>query len=251
MDGAMGSRGALLFDPYSDDPHNRGLKLIDEDVLRATTEQALRSGWQVCTHAIGDRGNALVLDAYEAAQKAVPDAKDARPRVEHAQVVRRADVARFREANIIASMQPSHASTDKRWADARLGANTDRVAGAYAWGWFRDDRVTMAFGSDFPVEIPNPSWGLFAAITRRDESGHPPGGWHPEHILPIDEALRLFTAGSAFASFEESRLGRIAPGFQADLTILDRDPCAVSPADLLVIKVVRVIIAGQDETPTP
>jgi predicted amidohydrolase YtcJ len=249
MDGAMGSRGALLFEPYRDDPHNRGLKLIDETVLRATTEQALRTGWQVCTHAIGDRGNAMVLDAYEKAQKAVPDAKDARLRVEHAQVVRRADVARFREGGIIASMQPSHASTDKRWADARLGAGSDRVAGAYAWGWFRDEKVALAFGSDFPVEVTSPFWGLYAAITRRDEDGQPPGGWHPEHLLTIEEALRHFTAGSARASFDEGRFGRIAPGFQADLTVIDRNLFRATPAEVLAARVVLTVIAGRDETP--
>src|SRR5690606_8825842 len=133
-------------------------QLIDAEVLRETTVAALKYGWQVCTHAIGDRGNALVLDAYASALQSVPEAADPRLRVEHAQVVRFEDVARFRELGVIASMQPSHASTDQRWADDRLGEGTPRVAGAYAWSWFRDAGVCLAFGSDFPVEIPEPSW---------------------------------------------------------------------------------------------
>lgn len=243
IDGAMGSRGGLLFEPYSDDPGNVGLQLIDENVLEQTTVAALRHGWQVCTHAIGDKGNALVLDAYANALKAVPEAKDARLRIEHAQVVRKADVERFRSLGIIASMQPSHASTDKRWADARLGP--DRVDGAYAWGWFRDAGVKMAFGSDFPVEVVNPFWGLFAAITRQDESGNPPSGWHAEHLLTLEDALRYHTAGSAYAAFEERRLGTLEVGKRADITVIDRDPFKVSPGEVLQAKVTATIIDGE------
>ncbi len=187
IDGAMGSRGGLLFEPYHDDPKNSGLQLIDPKVLEATTTAALRNGWQVATHAIGDKGNALVLDAYAAARKAVPEARNPRLRIEHAQVVRKEDVRRFAELGVIASMQPSHASDDMRWADARLGPR--RVDGAYAWRWFADARVPLAFGSDFPVEIVNPFWGLYAAITRQDADGRPPGGWHPEHRLSLEDAL--------------------------------------------------------------
>ena len=221
IDGAMGSRGALLFRPYEDDPANQGLLLIDPKVLEATTVAALRHGWQVATHAIGDRGNALVLDAYEAALKAVPEARDARLRVQHAQVVRREDVRRFAELGIIASMQPAHASSDMRWADARLGPG--RVDGAYAWQWFLDAKVPLAFGSDFPVEIVNPFWGLYAAITRQDADGKLPGGWHPEQRMTVEEALRGFTSGSAFAAFAEDRLGMFKVGMQADLTLVEQD----------------------------
>jgi predicted amidohydrolase YtcJ len=245
IDGAMGSRGALMFEPYADDPHNAGLQLIDEDVLRRTTEAALRHGWQVCTHAIGDRGNALVLDAYGAALGAVPGAKDARLRVEHAQVVRRADVARFRELGVIASMQPSHAATDKRWADLRLGADSGRVRGAYAWRWFLDEGVRVAFGSDFPVEEPSPFWGLYAAVTRRDAEGRPPGGWHPDQVLTMEEALRGFTAGSAFAAFDEGRLGVLKVGLRADVTVIDRDLFEVPPEEVLGAKVLATIIEGE------
>ena len=243
IDGAMGSSGALLFEPYEDDPSNLGLSLIDPGRLRAASIAALENGWQVCTHAIGDRGNALVLDAYEAALEAVPDADDPRLRVEHAQVVRPADVERFAAHGIIASMQPSHASSDMRWADRRLGP--DRVLGAYAWRWFRDSGVPMAFGSDFPVEVVSPFWGLYAAVTRKDLRGEPPGGWHAEHLLSLHEALRGFTAGAAFASFDEGRLGALKPGYRADLTIIDRDPFDGPPSDLLDVEVLGTIIDGE------
>jgi predicted amidohydrolase YtcJ len=244
-DGAMGSRGALLFEPYADDPGNSGLQLIDPDHLRAITEAALRHGWQVCTHAIGDRANAQVLDAYAAALRAVPEARDPRLRVEHAQAVRRAVVAQFQELGVIASMQPAHAGTDQRWSDARLGPGTERAAGAYAWRWFLDAGVPLAFGSDFPVEVANPLWGLYVAITRQNETGQPPGGWHPEQRITLDEALRGYTAGAAYAAFAEDRLGTLKVGQRADVTLLDRDPFRVPPAELLKASVTRTIIDGE------
>jgi predicted amidohydrolase YtcJ len=243
IDGAMGSRGALLFEPYHDDEASKGLSLVDPRLLEATTAAALRNGWQVATHAIGDRGNALVLGAYEAALKAVPQARDPRLRIEHAQVVRKADVRRFADLGIIASMQPSHASDDMRWADARLGPR--RVDGAYAWRWFQDAKVAMAFGSDFPVEIVNPFWGIYAAITRQDAEGKPPGGWHPEQRLSLDEALRGFTSGAALSAFAENRAGMLRSGMRADLTIVDRDLYKVSPKELLEAKVTMTVIDDQ------
>jgi predicted amidohydrolase YtcJ len=243
IDGAMGSRGALLFEPYHDDPKNKGLTLIDPNVLEATVTTALKHHWQVATHAIGDRANALVLDAYASAMKKVPDAHDPRLRIEHAQVVRKEDVPRFAASRIIASMQPSHASTDKRWADARLGPG--RVDGAYAWQWFREGKAAIAFGSDFPVEIPSPFWGLYAAVTRQDASGEPEGGWHPDQRLALEDALRYFTAGSAYASFDENRLGVLKPGYRADLTIVDRDLFNVLPKEMLESRVVMTVIDGE------
>jgi predicted amidohydrolase YtcJ len=243
IDGAMGSRGGLLFEPYHDDPGNSGLLLIDAKVLEATTTAALRHGWQVATHAIGDKGNAMVLDAYAAARHAVPEAHNPRLRIEHAQVVRKDDVDRFRKLGVIASMQPSHASDDMRWADARLGPG--RVDGAYAWRWFDDAGVPLAFGSDFPVEIVNPFWGMYAAITRQDPAGRPAGGWHPEHLLSLEEALRGFTSGSAYASFAEDRLGILKTGFRADLTVVDRDLFQARPSEVLATKVLMTIIDGK------
>jgi predicted amidohydrolase YtcJ len=243
IDGAMGSRGGLLFEPYADDPGNTGLQLIDPGVLKATTTEALRRGWQVCTHAIGDRGNALVLDAYAAALEAVPEAKDPRLRVEHAQVVRKADVPRFQALGIIASMQPSHASDDMRWADARLGPG--RVDGAYAWRWFLDAGVPLAFGSDFPVEVVNPFWGVYAALTRQDERGHPPGGWHPDQRMTLDETLHAFTSGAAHAAFDEDRLGALKVGMRADVTVVDRDLFKVEPMKVLRSRVTMTIVDGE------
>jgi predicted amidohydrolase YtcJ len=243
IDGAMGSRGALLFEPYQDDPANKGLLLIDPKVLEATTEAALKNGWQVATHAIGDRGNALVLDAYAAALKAVPQARDPRLRIEHAQVVRREDVPRFTALGVIASMQPSHASDDMRWADARLGPG--RVDGAYAWQWFVAENVNLAFGSDFPVEIVNPFWGLYAAITRQDAQGSPSGGWHPDQRLALEDALRYFTAGSAYAAFAEDRLGILKTGMHADLTVIDTDLFRAAPPAVLKARIVATIVAGR------
>ena len=242
IDGAMGSRGALLFKPYSDDSDNSGLMLIDPRVLEATVTAALKNGWQVCTHAIGDKGNALVLDAYTAARKSFPQARDPRLRIEHAQVVRRQDVNRFLEIGVIASMQPSHASDDMRWADARLGPG--RVDGAYAWRWFADAGVTLAHGSDFPVEIVNPFWGIYAGVTRQDAAGNPAGGWHPEQRLTLDETLRGFTAGAAFAAFAEDRVGILKTGLRADLTIVDRDLFLAEPKDLLGSRVLMTVVDG-------
>ena len=241
IDGAMGSRGALMFEPYHDDPGNSGLHLIDPKVLEETVTAALKNGWQVCTHAIGDKGNALVLDAYAAGLRAHPT-PDPRLRIEHAQVVRRQDVGRFAKLGVIASMQPSHASDDMRWADARLGPH--RVDGAYAWRWFVDAGVPLACGSDFPVEIVNPFWGIFAGVTRQDANGKPAGGWHPEQRLTLEETLRGFTAGAAFAGFAENRVGVLKPGMRADVVIVDRDLFEVRPLDLLASRVLTTIIDG-------
>jgi predicted amidohydrolase YtcJ len=243
IDGAMGSRGALLFEPYDDDPSNKGLLLINPKVLEATVTAALKNGWQVATHAIGDRGNALVLDAYAAALKAVPNARDPRLRIEHAQVVRREDVPRFRALGIIASMQPSHASDDMRWADARLGPT--RAEGAYAWRWFMDEKVELAYGSDFPVEIVNPFWGLYAAVTRQDANQKPAGGWHPDQRISVEDALRGFTSGSAYAAFAEDRLGTLAPGMQADLNVIDTDLFQAGPPAILRARPLATVIEGR------
>jgi predicted amidohydrolase YtcJ len=243
MDGAMGSRGALMAEPYSDDPHNHGLYLIEAVHLQAITEQALRSGWQVCTHAIGDKGNSLVLDAYLGALESVPEAADPRLRIEHAQVVRHTDIQRFSRGRIIASMQPAHAGTDQRWADIRLGP--DRVLGAYAWRWFAEGQVPLAFGSDFPVEIVDPLWGLYSGATRRDLDHGPVGGWHAEQVLTLHELLRGFTAGAAYAGFAETAMGILKPGMRADLTVFDRDLFEVNPDDWMKAEVEATLVDGE------
>src|SRR5262249_30614091 len=192
--------------------------------------------------AIGDKGNALVLDAYAAARKAVAEPRDPRLRIEHAQVVRKEDVRRFRELGVIASMQPSHAIDDMRWADARLGPG--RVDGAYAWRWFLDAGVDLAFGSDAPVETVKPFYGIYAALTREDDKGYPPGGWHPDQKMSLEETLRAHTAGSAYAGFAEDRLGTLKPGMRADLTVVDRNPFQVEPRSVLQTEVVMTIVDG-------
>ena len=242
-DGAMGSRGALLFEPYADDPRNKGLALIEPSLLEAIATEALRHGWQVCTHAIGDKGNALVLDAYEAARLAVPEAADPRLRIEHAQDVRFADVARFKSTGTIASMQPSHCSDEIRWAEVRLGP--DRAKGAYAWRWFADAGVPLAFGSDFPVALVDPLYGIYAAVTRREPDGNPPGGWNPEQRLSIDQALAAFTSGSAYASFAEGRVGTLKVGLRGDVSVFDRDLARIPPEAILKAKARLTIIDGE------
>ena len=243
IDGAMGSRGALLFQPYHDDPASKGLLLIDPKVLEATTVAALRNRWQVATHAIGDRGNALVLDAYSARPEgcaggarcpAPGGARPGRPQGGRAAVRgvgdHRLDAAVTRQ---------------RRHALGRCSPRRGRVDGAYAWRWFLDAQVPLAFGSDFPVEIVNPFWGIYAAITRQDAEGKPPGGWHPEQCLSLEETLRGFTAGAAYAAFAEDRSGILRVGMQADLTLVDRDLFRASPRELLESRVVMTIIAGQ------
>jgi predicted amidohydrolase YtcJ len=248
MDGAMGSRGALMFDDYSDQQGHRGLQLIDQPVLEKSAKTALETGWQVCTHAIGDRGNAMVLEAYEKAIAAVPKAQwlnaEPRFRVEHAQVVRRSDVKRFATANIIASMQPSHVSSDQRWADLRLG--DERAKGAYALRWFMEDGVKLAFGSDFPVEVATPLWGLYGGLTRMAADGTPAGGWRPEHKLTMDELLTGFTAGSAYAQFAENRLGKLKPGYQADFVVFERDLRKTPGNEIMKTKVLSTWVAGRE-----
>jgi predicted amidohydrolase YtcJ len=238
LDGALGSRGAALFEPYLDDPGNRGLDLLSPARFAALAERIDRAGFQVAVHAIGDRANAVALDGLAAA--GVPAA--ARPRLEHAQVLRRADLARVARLGAIASMQPTHATSDAPWVEGHLGA--DRLAGAYAWRSFLDAGARLALGSDFPIESPDPREGLYAAITRRDRHGFPPGGFRPEERLSPEEALRGFTEGAAFAAFAEQELGRIAPGFRADLTVLPVDPLVDPPAALIPAPTRLTIVDG-------
>jgi hypothetical protein len=218
-DGALGSRGAALLAPYADDPGNSGIVIEDRDELARLAEAAAASGWQVAVHAIGDRGNRNTLDAFERAAAAQPGA-DLRFRVEHAQVVALADIPRFAKLGVIASMQPTHATSDMRWAEARVGA--ERIQGAYAWRRMLEAGARIAAGSDFPVEQVSPLHGIYAAVTRQDPDGQPDGGWYPDQRLTLDEALRAFTAEAAFAGFDEARVGRIAPGMLADVTVFDR-----------------------------
>ena len=244
-DGALGSRGAALSEDYSDEPGKRGLLVTPPERLDAVAREAREHGWQLWVHAIGDRANALALDAFEKAAAAVPRAAPGsdRPRIEHAQVVALSDIPRFAKDGVIASIQPTHATSDMPWAEKRVGPK--RIEGAYAWRRLVKAGVRLAGGSDFPVESENPLLGFYAAVTRQDLSGKPPGGWRPEERLTAREALALFTTDAAYAAFEEDRRGRIAPGYDADLTVLEADPMTASAREIPAIRPALVIVGGR------
>ncbi len=241
-DGALGSRGAALLEDYSDAPGNRGLDVTAPAETERLAEKAFRGGFQVWTHAIGDRANRVTLDAYEKALATVRPT-DPRPRIEHAQVLAFSDAERFAKLGVIASMQPTHATSDMPWAETRVGP--ERIRGAYAWRYLLSSGVRLAGGSDFAVESENPLLGIYAAVTRQDLEGHPPGGWRREQALTRAEAFRLFTADNAYAEFAESRRGRIAPAFDADFTVLDRDVFSeTTPASEIPKARVKMTVVG-------
>ena len=243
VDGALGSRGAALIEPYSDTPGERGLLLMRPDSLRAFVADAMRCGLQVNTHAIGDRGNRVVLDAYEAAL-AETDGGPGRHRIEHAQVVVAPDdIARFAPLGVIASMQPTHATSDMPWAEARVGP--ERIRGAYAWRSFLESGARLALGSDFPVEQVSPLLGFYAAVTRQDAAGDPEGGWYPGQRLTRDEALRGFTLGAAYAGFMEDEVGSLEAGKRADFVVLSQDIMTAPEAAILETEVVATFIDGE------
>lgn len=238
-DGALGSRGAALLEPYSDDPGNRGLVIATPEHIEDVARRALAAGFQVNTHAIGDRGVRNILDAYE---KAGVDAT-VRFRIEHLQVVAPSDFARLAHDGIIASMQPTHATSDMGWAAQRLGP--ERIRGAYAWRSVLENGGRLAFGSDFPIEDVNPFFGIHAAVTRQDHKGQPGGGWYPEQKLTLAEALRGFTSDAAYAAFEEKSRGTIEAGKLADFTVVDGDFFATPPGALWSAKVRMTIVGGK------
>ncbi len=240
-DGAMGSRGAALLEPYSDDPNNSGLLLTAPAHIRDVAERALRAGFQVNTHAIGDRGNRVVLDAYEAALKAVPTA-DHRFRVEHAQILNYDDVPRFAQLGVIPSMQASHQTSDMYWIGKRLGPT--RLTGAYAWRSLLNSGVVIPNGSDFPVEQVNPLISFHAAIARQDANDWPAGGWLPEQRMTREEALRSITIWPAYAAFQERDMGSLSLGKYADFVVLDQDIMRVPPELVLKTNVIATYVAG-------
>jgi predicted amidohydrolase YtcJ len=247
-DGAMGSRGAWLLEPYSDRPRDSagkpysGLPVQEPGFIRAVARASLENGWQVATHAIGDRAIRETLDAYQEVLRSTPGA-DHRFRIEHAQNPHPSDIPRFARLGVIASMQPSHAVSDMRWAEARVGP--ERVKTAYAWRQFLRAGSRLAFGSDFPVEDENPLLGIHAAVTREDREGKPGGGWLPGEKLSRDEALRLFTIEAARASFEEGEKGSLEPGKLADFVVWSHDIVAGEPGDLLRARPRAVVIGGK------
>jgi predicted amidohydrolase YtcJ len=240
-DGALGSRGALLLEPYSDRPATRGLAVTGRDHLTDVCRRARAGGFQVATHAIGDGANRLMLDVY--ADVLGPDGGAARWRIEHAQIVAEADVPRFGQQGVIASMQPTHCTSDMDWAEDRLGP--DRLVGAYAWRTLLASDAVLSFGSDAPVEAVDPVPGLFAACTRTHADGMPPGGWRPEERLDGREALRAFTLGPAYASFTDDDLGVLAPGWRADITVLSADPTQIAADELLSVEPLLTVVEGR------
>ncbi|MXO76055.1 amidohydrolase family protein [Altererythrobacter aerius] len=241
LDGALGSRGAWLKAPYADDPRNTGLPLTTTTQLRNLMSRAALDKFQVAIHAIGDAANADALFAIE--ELAATYKGDRRWRIEHAQIVAPGDIPRFGANGVIASMQPVHQISDRVMAEARLGPG--RLTGAYAWRSLSAAGAPLAFGSDAPVEAPDPFAGLAAAISRTGPDGQPFGGWMPGEIVPRETALAAYTAGGAYASFGETRFGQLKPGLRADFVMVDRDPMLATPADLRQTRVLQTWVGGE------
>jgi len=243
-DGALGSRGAALLEPYADEPTTTGLLVTPPDEVYAQTLAAAKAGFQVGIHAIGDRANREVLDIFDRVEREVPGARALRMRVEHAQILDAAEIPRFAKLGVIASMQPTHATSDMPWAATRIGDS--RVEeGAYVWRSLLDAGAVIASGSDFPVEDANPMLGFYAAITRQDATGKPTGGWTPRQRMTREEALASFTRQAAFASHAETVTGSIEAGKLADLVVLSRDIMRVPPREILTTTVQMTIVAGE------
>ena len=243
-DGALGSRGAALLEPYADEPGTSGFLTTPEADIYALTRAAAEAGFQTCIHAIGDRANRVVMDTFARVDREVPGARALRNRNEHAQILDAAEIPRFAALGIIASMQPTHATSDMPWVPARIGA-ARTAEGAYVWQKLRHAGARLASGSDFPVEQPNPLFGFFAAITRQAQDGTPADGWAPDQRLPRDDALRSFTIDAAYAAHQEARSGSLEAGKLADLVVLSRDIMQVSPPDILTTTVVVTVSGGQ------
>ena len=249
-DGALGSRGAWLKQPYADKPETRGLQFHSDAELADLHSRAAVAGFQIATHAIGDAANAQVIASYEQLSKKYGTAR--RWRIEHFQIADPADIPRLAPAGIIASMQPTHQTSDRLMAEKRLGPN--RLAGAYAWQSVLKSGARLAFGTDFPVESPDPFPGLAAAISRQDMQGQPPGGWIPSERLTFEQALDAYTRGAAYAGFAEDRIGSLEPGKWADFVIVDRDPTKVDAQSLGRTQVLETWVAGKkvwERAPSP
>ena len=249
MDGSLGSHTAAMLEPYADDPKNSGLPRYQQEKLNEMAAERVNAGFQLGFHAIGDKGVEMALNAFDAAgksarakhAKASDGTADYRLRVEHAQVTNPLEVARFRELNVIASMQPNHLLTDMRWAEARLGPR--RAAHSYAWAEFATHGVRLAFGTDYPVEPVTPFRGIYAAVTRKSEDGRQE--YYPQEKLTIEQAIAAYTSGSAYSEFAEKEKGKLAPGMLADFAVLDRDLTAVAPEKILGTRVLRTVVGGK------
>ena len=228
--------------PYSDDPSTSGILTNDPDKLRAMAIERDKAGFQLNFHAIGDRANRVALDVFEAVAKA-NGPRDRRDRVEHAQVLAPEDLPRFAQLNVIASMQPSHETTDMRWAEQRIGP--DRAKGAYAWASLLKSGAHLAFGTDYDVEPINPMRGLYACVTRELPEGGPAGGWEPQEKISLEDCIRAYTSGSAYAQFEEGKKGELKAGEYADFIILSADLTKIPPKQYIKTTVLRTVVGGR------
>ncbi|MFA9455093.1 MAG: amidohydrolase, partial [Candidatus Aminicenantaceae bacterium] len=242
FDGALGSRGAAFYEPYADDPENRGLLRVTPEYITRISQAALLADMGVNTHCIGIRGNRLCLDSYEKAFEAFPK-PDHRFRIEHSQFVRDEDIAKFAKLGVVPAMQPTHCTSDMRMVPARVGM--ERARGGYAWRSFLDAGMVIPCGSDFPVESNNPMLGIYAAVTRQDAEGDPEGGWFPEQRMTIEEAIKGFTIWAAYGAFQEDLLGSIEVGKLADFTVLDKDILTIPPSEILNTQALYTIVGGQ------
>jgi predicted amidohydrolase YtcJ len=241
-DGALGSRTAAMLAPYSDDLSTSGILTNDPDKLRAMAIERDKAGFQLNFHAIGDRANRVALDVFAAVAK-TNGPRDRRDRVEHAQILAPEDLPRFAQLKVIASMQPSHETTDMRWAGLRIGP--DRSKGAYAWASLQKSGARLAFGTDYPVEPLNPMRGLYACVTRELPDGGPPGGWQPQEKISLDDCIRAYTSGSAYAQFEEGKKGELKAGECADFIILSDDLTKIPPQQYTKTTVLLTVVGGR------
>jgi len=241
-DGALGSRTAALLEPYSDDPSTTGIFTYDPEKLRAMAIERDKAGFQLNFHAIGDRANRICLEVFEAVVKA-NGRRDRRDRIEHAQVVASMDFQRFAQLKVIASMQPSHQTTDMRWAEDRIGS--ERIKGAYAWNTMLKDGVRLAFGTDYNVEPISPFRGLYACVTRERPEGGPRNGWEPQEKISLADCIRAYTSGSAYAQFEEGKKGELKLGEYADFVVVSDDLTKIPPAQYTKVRVLRTVVGGR------
>jgi predicted amidohydrolase YtcJ len=242
MDGTIGSGTALMFKPFADNPESSGLAMMPYEEFEKMVIKADKMGFQIGVHAIGDKANFWVLNAYEKAQQ-VNGKRDSRHRIEHAQTLQESDIPRFAQLGVIASMQPTHCITDKRFYEKRVGL--ERCKEAYAWRSLLNTGAMLAFGTDYPVEPLNPMEGLYAAVTRKDRHGEEGGGWFPEQKLTMVEAIKYYTWGSAYAQFMDNRKGMIKPGYLADIVITDKDLLTIPDNEIMKTKVDYTIVGGK------